>query len=330
MLGHVKRDCVGVFVAFLIGTDEAGYGPNLGPLTIGGTLWQVPDTSVDLYQALDSAVSSRRAEGRLVVADSKQVYPSGQSIEVLEKTVLSFLKTVNGATPERFGQLGQMLGFCLQGLGPSFESVSDFPLPVCAGRSEIEAGAQRLTRTFEESGCRLTACQTVAIFPSRFNEAVNKFGNKAELLSYETLSLVGRLMELRSTGDDSDVWIGCDKHGGRSKYAGMLNQYLTAEFVRIDKESLESSQYNWQQGCTSVSIRFNAKGEHLLPVALASMVAKYVREIAMLVWNEFWQGKLPGIRPTKGYPLDARRFKKEIAELQQSLGIQDQQIWRSR
>ena len=321
---------MGVFVAFLIGTDEAGYGPNLGPLTIGGTLWQVPDTSVDLYQALDSAVSSRRAEGRLVVADSKQVYPSGQSIEVLEKTVLSFLKTVHGATPERFGQLGQMLGFCLQGLGPSFESVSDFPLPVCAGRSEIEAGAQRLSQTFEESGCRLTACQTVAIFPSRFNEAVNKFGNKAELLSYETLSLAGRLMELRSTSDDSDVWIGCDKHGGRSKYAGMLNQYLTAEFVKIDKESLESSQYNWQQGCTSVSIRFNAKGEHLLPVALASMVAKYVREIAMLVWNEFWQGKLPGIRPTKGYPLDARRFKKEIAELQQSLGIEDQQIWRSR
>ncbi len=330
MLGHFKRNGKGAFVAFLIGTDEAGYGPNLGPLTIGGTLWQVPDTSVDLYQALDSVVSPRRGKGRLVVADSKQVYQSGQTIEVLEETVLSFLKVVTGATPERFGQLSEMLGFCLQGLGASFASVAEFPLPVCAERSEIEAGAERLDQTFGESGCRLTACQTAAIFPSRFNQAVIKFGNKAEVLSSETLTLAGRLMELRTTGDDSDVWIGCDKHGGRSKYAGMLNQYLTSEFVRIDKESLESSQYNWQQGCTSVSIRFNAKGEQLLPIALASMMAKYVREIAMLVWNDFWQGKLPGIRPTKGYPLDARRFKKEIAELQQSLGIQDQQIWRSR
>ena len=28
---------------YLIGTDEAGYGPNLGPLVIAATAWQVPD-----------------------------------------------------------------------------------------------------------------------------------------------------------------------------------------------------------------------------------------------------------------------------------------------
>ena len=26
---------------YLIGTDEAGYGPNLGPLVISATVWQV-------------------------------------------------------------------------------------------------------------------------------------------------------------------------------------------------------------------------------------------------------------------------------------------------
>ena len=30
-------------MAFLIGTDEAGYGPNLGPLVISATVWEVPD-----------------------------------------------------------------------------------------------------------------------------------------------------------------------------------------------------------------------------------------------------------------------------------------------
>ncbi len=28
---------------FVIGTDEAGYGPNLGPLVISATLWETPD-----------------------------------------------------------------------------------------------------------------------------------------------------------------------------------------------------------------------------------------------------------------------------------------------
>ena len=52
-------------MAFLIGTDEAGYGPNLGPLTICGTLWSIDKdqtSGTDLYtfnfegnsQALDS------------------------------------------------------------------------------------------------------------------------------------------------------------------------------------------------------------------------------------------------------------------------------------
>ena len=30
-------------MTYLIGTDEAGYGPNLGPLVISATVWQVPD-----------------------------------------------------------------------------------------------------------------------------------------------------------------------------------------------------------------------------------------------------------------------------------------------
>ncbi|MCH2183218.1 MAG: hypothetical protein MK108_14555 [Mariniblastus sp.] len=317
-------------VAFLIGTDEAGYGPNLGPLTIGGTLWRVPDTATDLYDVLQADVSADRRSDRLVVADSKQVYQSGQSIEALERTVLAFLHLASQQIPDSFQHLGKLLGFELQGFGPGLVEASDIALPLCAERSEIETGSARLRQTLAEAGCALEACRTVAIFPARFNASVEQLGNKAELLSSETLSLAGRLISLRPAGDDSDVWIGCDKHGGRNKYAGMLNQYLTDEFVKIDRETREASEYHWQQERVTVSIRFQVRGENLLPVALSSMMAKYVREIAMYGWNRFWQGKMPGIRPTQGYPVDARRFKKEIAELQRSLGIEDQQVWRSR
>ena len=317
-------------MAFLLGTDEAGYGPNLGPLTIGSTLWQVPNEAVDLYEAFETVLSSSRDPSRLMVADSKQVYSSGQSLRDLETSVLSFLLTLSSEVPTNFGQLADAMGFDLAGLDHSFPSIAEFKLPVSALPRDIESNARRLVDIFDETGCRLQAMQTVAVFPERFNEMVCRLGNKAELLSSETLLLAGRMLDKRPDGDVSDVSIGCDKHGGRSKYAGMLNQYLTREFVHVVKESLETSQYSWQQGEANVSIRFNAQGEAWMPIALSSMMAKYVREIAMLVWNEFWQEKLPGIKPTKGYPMDARRFKKEIADLQQSLGIQDQQIWRSR
>ena len=70
--------------------------------------------------------------------------------------------------------------------------------------------------------------------------------------------------------------------------------------------------------------------DELLPTALASMTAKYHRELAMHAFNAFWTTKLPGLKPTAGYPNDAKRFREEIASLQRELSIDDRMIWRSR
>ena len=52
-------------MTYLIGTDEAGYGPNLGPLVISATVWQVPEgvRSEDLYQQLQGVITT--ADGRV-------------------------------------------------------------------------------------------------------------------------------------------------------------------------------------------------------------------------------------------------------------------------
>ena len=67
-----------------------------------------------------------------------------------------------------------------------------------------------------------------------------------------------------------------------------------------------------------------------LPVALASMTAKYHRELAMRAFNHFWCERVPDLKPTAGYPLDAKRFKKAISPLQIKLGIADDCLWRWR
>jgi hypothetical protein len=60
------------------------------------------------------------------------------------------------------------------------------------------------------------------------------------------------------------------------------------------------------------------------------MTAKYLRELAMRPFNDFWCARVKDLRPTAGYPMDAHRFRKAIAAEQRKLGIEDRVLWRNR
>jgi hypothetical protein len=60
------------------------------------------------------------------------------------------------------------------------------------------------------------------------------------------------------------------------------------------------------------------------------MTAKYLRELSMRAFNEFWCARVPDLRPTAGYPMDSHRFRKAIAAMQRELGIEDHVVWRKR
>ena len=60
------------------------------------------------------------------------------------------------------------------------------------------------------------------------------------------------------------------------------------------------------------------------------MTAKYLRELSMRAFNEFWRARVPNLRPTAGYPKDAHRFRKDIAAAQKELKIDDHALWRNR
>jgi hypothetical protein len=56
-----------------------------------------------------------------------------------------------------------------------------------------------------------------------------------------------------------------------------------------------------------VIFEVEAEARHF-PVALASMTAKLVRELAMMRFNRYWSGRMAELKPTAGYRNDAHRW----------------------
>ena len=82
---------------------------------------------------------------------------------------------------------------------------------------------------------------------------------------------------------------------------------------------------------TTLEIRFSAKGESSAPVALASITAKYVRELSMRLFNEFWRDAVsPDLQPTAGYPVDALRFRADVDDARLRFGVPDDVFWRKK
>jgi ribonuclease HII len=61
----------------------------------------------------------------------------------------------------------------------------------------------------------------------------------------------------------------------------------------------------------TVRFEIEADGKHL-PTALASMIAKYTRELLMARFQAWFAARAPQIKPTAGYAKDGQRFWAEI------------------
>ncbi|MHB1033098.1 MAG: hypothetical protein ACYC35_02380 [Pirellulales bacterium] len=325
-------------MAYLVGVDEAGYGPNLGPLVISASVWQVPDAArdADLYGRLGRVISSdtrrpaakKGSSGSLAIADSKALYKAGQGLAALERGVLA-ASAVLGATPGDWLGLWDALA---PQAGPRRQSPPwhvDFvqPVPVAADVADLALAVPLLASGLAEAGVRLVQLRSTALFPRRFNELTEACGNKGEVLSRTTLRLVAEVVAPLA---GEPVLVVCDKHGGRNRYGAILQEAFPDQFVEVRQEAAVQSVYRFGPAERRVEIRFRVGGEEFLPAALASMASKYLRELAMLAFNDFWRRQVPGLRATAGYPQDARRFKQEISAAQASLGVDDLDLWRQK
>ena len=101
--------------------------------------------------------------------------------------------------------------------------------------------------------------------------------------------------------------------------------------LEVTQETDGHSEYRLFRGNDVVRILFREKAEaQCMPVALASMLSKYLRESLMRRFNSFWKAHLPDLAPTAGYYNDGLRFLTDIQAKRIELGVQDADLIRSR
>ncbi len=124
------------------------------------------------------------------------------------------------------------------------------------------------------------------------------------------------------TWPDAHPRVIVDRQGGRTHYREDLQLAFPTAQIRIVAESEGLSRYRLRRDDTEVTITFAREAEtgHL-PVALASMLAKYVRELLMLRLNRFFRAHLPELKPTAGYVEDARRYLQDIEPVIRKLDL---------
>jgi len=330
----------------MVGIDEAGFGPMLGPLCVGMSAfliegWEEGDQKPCLWERLAAGVSRDAGDkrGRVAFADSKELKLPNKSgvggtvkrhpLTHLERGVWAAVTNRDGgSSPESDSALHELLGAKLRGhVWYEGEAVS---LPVSGSAAQMGIAANLMAGAMKDAGVRIAATRCRVMDEREFNGIVRDAGNKGEVCIAALVDHLRFVLKLMEKHPGAAVRIACDKLGGRDAYAPVLERLLPGWECVILEQNGERSNYEMKRrvkdkdqptpnplpvgGGFRISFQAEAEREHL-PVALASMIAKYVRELAMVRFNRYWSGRMPELKPTAGYTLDARRWLADASKV---------------
>jgi len=318
-------------MAILVGIDEAGFGPILGPLVVSSSAFSLPRELLgsDLWRVLKKSVGNRRKHlaGRLLIADSKKAYSKSVGIMGLQRTVLAALRCL-GAEPTTLTELLMVLcPTCIERLRgyPWHKGIDEGSLSTgIAGRIASAVFADDLSA----NGMGLLEFRSDCLDVAYYNKMVNAVKNKASVLFTATAGLIDRAFS-RFGGDDLQVVV--DRQGGRTHYRKVLQRMFPGMDLTILRESHAVSSYELRATGKRMRLHFAVGADdRFLPVSLASMVSKYIRELLIGEMNRYFAGFDANLKPTAGYWTDGLRFIEDLKTNLPHLQVDSNQLIRCR
>lgn len=314
-------------MTLLIATDEAGYGPKLGPLVIVATAWRFPaEVNADVaFHNLSIPIADSRCAA-VYVDDSKRVFHRNQTFEPGQA---SMLEIVCRAASQWASISDPILSFTawLKAVAKSDFNVAtkapwfaDWPaLPEAKqAPADIAANANVIAH-WASTGVELCGIHARFITAEAFNEQLARGKNKADILTEATCWMASEMIDAVDE-HELEVTISSDRHGGRAYYGSAIQHLCGAATIRVVSEDKAVSRYRLtsetrHKKTRGVDWSFCVGGDSFPPVAMSSMIAKWLRERAMTSFNKYFADRMPVgvyIKPTAGYPGDANRFIDEL------------------
>jgi ribonuclease HII len=311
-------------MAVLVGIDEAGFGPILGPLVVSSSTFSVPRNLIgaDLWQTLRKSLANKRKRlaGRLLITDSKKAYSKSLGTKHLERTVIACLKCL-GKGPATLNELISLLcPDCLERLSdyPWYKGAGGCPIAADFGElsraepADIALASAVLADDLTANGIKLLKLQSCCLDVAHYNKMVGSVKNKSRVLFTETSRLIKNAFD--NFAEDK-LQIIVDRQGGRIHYRSILQRMFSDMELKILSESPAASSYELQADDKKMRLHFVVGAdERFLPVSLASMVSKYLRELLVANINRYFAGHFAELKPTAGYWKDGLRFIEDLKE----------------